>query len=480
MSATTEYTHQEPPLVLREQLGHTLPVGSGARRPFQPWLTKRGRIVRSLTRAALIWCTGFVVFGANEHSLVAAAALAAVAAFVWSTLCQRAADAARVKRIAFGTAATTVAGILAGFVVLSAISFIAPQLGLQPQGLALIALLSVVLVTGAERVLDRAIPNRNRLLIVGVDPLGVELLETIATGPKSTFDIVGLIDDERDVDQVAGVPMQGKIADLADVVRREQPDLIVVAVTRSRPEVFAQLLDVAEEGFSVVGLPEFYEHAFGRLPIHDLTPAWFMSVLPPLPAPVHAGGEAHVRPDRRLDRARHPGAALPADRAARPAHPGPAIYRQKRLGEDGRPFTILKFRTMRVDAEANGHAVGHRAGPADQPARPRAPPDAPRRAAAALERAQAATCRSSARAPSGPSSSTSSSDAVPFWTSRHLLQAGDHRLGADPRRLRGRSRGTDEKLSYDLWYLRHRSLAVDLLVAAKTISKLSSGSSGGR
>ena len=64
--------------------------------------------------------------------------------------------------------------------------------------------------------------------------------------------------------------MQGKIADLADVVRREQPDLIVVAVTRSRPEVFAQLLEVAEEGFSVVGLPEFYEQAFGRLPIRHL------------------------------------------------------------------------------------------------------------------------------------------------------------------------------------------------------------------
>ena len=158
MSATTEYTHQEPPLVLREQLGNAAPAGSGAR-PLQPWLTKRGRIVRSVTRAALIWCTGFLVFAANEHSLVAAAALAAVAAFVWSTLCQRAADAARVKRVAFGTAATTVAGILAGFVVLSAISFIAPQLGLQPQGLALIAFLSVVLVTAGERVLDRAIPN---------------------------------------------------------------------------------------------------------------------------------------------------------------------------------------------------------------------------------------------------------------------------------------------------------------------------------
>lgn len=34
--------------------------------------------------------------------------------------------------------------------------------------------------------------------------------------------------------------------------------------------------------------------------------------------------------------------------------PGPAIFRQERLGKNGKPFMILKFRTMRLNAEENG------------------------------------------------------------------------------------------------------------------------------
>ncbi len=72
------------------------------------------------------------------------------------------------------------------------------------------------------------------------------------------------------------------------------------------------------------------------------------------------------------------------------------------------------------------------------------------------------------------------SNAVPYWTSRHLLKPGITGWAQVSDGYASDHESTERKLSYDLWYLRHQSLAVDLLVAAKTISKLSSGSSGGR
>ena len=103
-------------------------------------------------------------------------------------------------------------------------------------------------------------------------------------------------------------------------------------------------------------MPEFYEQAFGRLPIRHLTPAWFMSVL-------HLYQRPYTRVVKRTFDLILASIGLvilaplfPLIALLVRLTPGPAIYRQVRLGEGGRPLTILKFRTMRVDAEANGHA----------------------------------------------------------------------------------------------------------------------------
>jgi lipopolysaccharide/colanic/teichoic acid biosynthesis glycosyltransferase len=65
---------------------------------------------------------------------------------------------------------------------------------------------------------------------------------------------------------------------------------------------------------------------------------------------------------------------------------------------------------------------------------------------------------------------------VPFWTRRHLVKPGITGWAQVSCGYTADAEGTLEKLSYDLWYLRHRSLSVDLGICAKTIVALLSGS----
>ena len=67
---------------------------------------------------------------------------------------------------------------------------------------------------------------------------------------------------------------------------------------------------------------------------------------------------------------------------------GPVLYRQRRVGKDGREFELLKLRTMIVGAEGQGAGWAvNRGRSADHSRRPGAPAALARRAAAALERA---------------------------------------------------------------------------------------------
>jgi lipopolysaccharide/colanic/teichoic acid biosynthesis glycosyltransferase len=77
--------------------------------------------------------------------------------------------------------------------------------------------------------------------------------------------------------------------------------------------------------------------------------------------------------------------------------------------------------------------------------------------------------------PERPEFLESLQEAVPFWTRRHLVKPGITGWAQVKRGYTSDAEGTAEKLSYDLWYLRHRSLVIDLAICARTFSTLVSG-----
>jgi exopolysaccharide biosynthesis polyprenyl glycosylphosphotransferase len=434
------------------------------------------KLIASGGRAAVIWLPVYALLTRHVASLSTLLVLSVVVTAVWFVALRAAFAAARLTLLALGPTVAAGIGTATGLATVSALNLWVPGMQLGPQTMMAIVGSVFVLSAAWEALVYRSIAGRNRVLIVGASDGGAELVEALSHAPDAPFEIVGLVDDERESDQVAGVPLHGRIDDLPQIVEAQRPDLVVLAVGDKRPDAFNHLLDVAAAGFKVVALPEFYEHAFGRVPIRQLTPSWFMSVL-----------SFYQRTYSKLAKRTfdvvvaalallvtaplYPLLALLVRRTS----PGPAIFRQTRLGEGGKHFTIYKFRTMRADAEKPGVAVWAdehdpritRLGRVMRKTRLDELPQ--------LWNVLRGDMSIVGPRPERPEFLELLHEAVPFWTRRHLVKPGITGWAQVRRGYTADAEGTAEKLSYDLWYLRHRSLVIDLAICVKTVSTLVSG-----
>ena len=155
--------------------------------------------------------------------------------------------------------------------------------------------------------------------------------------------------------------------------------------------------------------------------------------------------------------------------AVRLGSPGPVLYRQQRVGLNGRPFTMLKFRSMCVDAEPRGAPVW-------------AAQNDPRmtRAGAVLRRFRMDELPQLLNVlrgdmamigprPERPHFVEELAHAIPFYADRHRVKPGitgwaqvNHPYGASVEDAR-------QKLSYDLYYVQNRTLLLDLRIVLATI-----------
>jgi exopolysaccharide biosynthesis polyprenyl glycosylphosphotransferase len=425
-------------------------------------------------RYGCAWLPAYALLVHERQAVAPAIALACVVAGVWTIALVRAFAMARLTLLSLGPAPAAALGTITGGVFVSALS----AWSASPLALSVVAEMSVAVFVFAalwEGLVHRSLAGRRRVLIVGAGAGGAELAQELALGESGPFDAIGLVDNEYEAEQIAGMPVHGKIADLSRVVETQRPDIVVLAVGDSRPEAFEQLLDVAGAGFKVVGLPEFHEHAFGRVPIRTLTPGWFMNVL-------HLYQRPYTRLAKRgLDVAialvgllltgwLFPFLALVVRRT-----PGPVIFRQTRLGEGGKHFTIYKFRTMRADAEASGAMWAAERDPRIT------------RVGAFMRKTRLdelpqlwnvlrGDMSIVGPRPERPEFVDQLQEAVPFWSRRHLVKPGITGWAQVRRGYTADAEGTADKLSYDLWYLRHRSVLLDLAICVKTFSTLVSGS----
>jgi len=249
-------------------------------------------------------------------------------------------------------------GVALGAVVLLLAFYALPTIEIG-RGIFLVALALSILTVPAWRVLYNGVSEGSgflrRALIVGNGELARELAGLVRTRPDLGLELVGMLTRDRlQVDGSAGVI--GTYRDLYGLVTSERIQVVLVAYPDRRGTLpVEQLLEVKFRGVEVEEGVAFYERETGKIFVRELKPSQL----------IFAEG-FRVRPTaRRLKRLLDVTVAAAGLILASPVmvlcaifiaidSPGPLLYRQERSGELGRPFTLYKFRSMRVDAEKLG------------------------------------------------------------------------------------------------------------------------------
>jgi lipopolysaccharide/colanic/teichoic acid biosynthesis glycosyltransferase len=310
-----------------------------------------------------------------------------------------------------------------------------------------------------ETVLERT--AKRRVLVVGTSAIA-DIAAAAARGRRVPLEFV----------PAAGGPesASGSLipTDLAPIVAAQRPDLIVLTDEHSCSQALERLLDITDRRFRVAGLANFYEYAFGCVPLRELTPMWFMSLL-------HVRQRAPGRPSKRAFDIVVASIGLvltallfPLFALAIKGTPGPVVHRQTRVGEGGRRFTMYKLRTMSVTAEEHGavfaQASDPRATRVGQFLRRTHLDELPQ-----LWNVLKGDMSIVGPRPERPELIAMLEADVPFWSRRLLMKPGMTGWAQVRCGYSSDCETAAEKLSHDFWYLRHGNLAVDVAVCLRTL-----------
>jgi exopolysaccharide biosynthesis polyprenyl glycosylphosphotransferase len=224
-------------------------------------------------------------------------------------------------------------------------------------------LFALALILGV-RALARAVVKQmpgyvQRAMVVGAGHVGQLVARKIQQHPEYGIELIGFVDRnprEHRAD-IANVPVLGALTDLPALVAAQGIDRVIVAFSDETDEqTMALLRTLRDEEVLVDVVPRLYELVGPRADVH------LIEGLPLLTVPPARLSSASFLVKRVLDIVgsavllvlASPVFLIAAIRIRR-GSPGPVFFRQVRLGEDMRPFTMLKFRTMTVGADEDVH-----------------------------------------------------------------------------------------------------------------------------
>ncbi len=327
---------------------------------------------------------------------------------------------------------------------------------------------------------------RRRALVIGTGQPARTLVGAIReTAAKAGnpyrgtgYELLGFVNDDpakqdRNVD---GVPILGAGQDLIQLAKVLQPDEIIIATTyaqRINSDLFRALLACYEMGIPLTTMATLYERMTGRVPVQHA--GQDLSVLLPTSRP--SGFRLYLAVRRLLDILfASPGLFIVlvvtpfvwlANLLSR--SPGDLFYHQARVGQGGKPYWMIKFRSMRVDAEAGTGAVWARE-------------NDPRVTSVGCFLRQTrldelpqwwnvlkGDMTLIGPRPERPEIVSELSGEIPCYGLRHVVKPGITGWAQVRYRYGASVEDSFIKLQYDLYYIKHQGPFIDLEIVLKTV-----------
>ena len=300
---------------------------------------------------------------------------------------------------------------------------------------------------------------KKSVLIVGTNTQSLELDLFIKENPQLGYEVKSVIDISSD-----------KLKDISHTIREEKIDTIVLSPEAYQvPEIINIFYKSLEQKVGFMNLASFYELLTGMVPLGAINQIWFLENL----------NEGNKRAYEIVKRGNDLAFAVVLGFISLLFYPfiiilikatseGPVFYKQNRVGQAGKIFKIIKFRTMNKDAEKETGAVW-------------ASNNDPRitnvgrfmRKTRIDELPQLWNILKGEMAFVGPRAERpefhESLKAVPFYEERYLIKPGLSGWAQINFHYGSSVEDATEKLKYDLYYIKNRSLILDLGIALKTI-----------
>ncbi len=365
------------------------------------------------------------------------------------------------------------------WIALAIVFYLLPQLMLG-RGISLIALpLALALMVGWRISIHWLLGHPSvgeRILIVGSGTAAIEIAREVLERRDAGYRIIGFVDNDPALvgKSIINPRVIGVTTDMAQIVRRENIDRIIVAQGERRGQFpTRQLLDLSlggnvaiEEGAS------FYERTTGRVHLNMMRPSWL----------IFSGRGRQARLSGVARTFLHRGVALVGAVVSLPValvtallikleSPGPALYKQERVGKNGRPFTIMKFRSMRLDAEKNG------------PVWAQTGDDRTTRVGRVIRKIRVdeipqfwnilkGEMNFVGPRPERPHFVAQLAEEIPFYEQRHLIPPGLTGWAQIKYPYGSSIEDARQKLQYDLYYIKNQSLVLDAVIIFETVKTI--------